>query len=263
MKKLFALLVVTLAVLTTNGQSAKKLKLVWSDEFNYRGLPDSTKWGYDVGTGDWGWGNNEQQYYTKADTHNVMVNKGVLTITAQKQKQGDKEYTSARMVTRDKAAWGHGRVEIRAKLPKGRGTWPAGWMLGANIKEVGWPLCGEVDIMEHVGYDPDTIVGSLHTTTYNHMKGTQKTQRIFAKNLTTAFHSYIVEWNDDKMDFYFDKQKYLTVVNEHKTDKEYPFNNKMYLLLDLAIGGNWGGTKGIDPDIFPSKLEIDYVRVYQ
>jgi beta-glucanase (GH16 family) len=240
-----------------------KLKLVWSDEFNYKGLPDSTKWGYDVGTGDWGWGNNEAQYYTKANLNNVVVENGVLSIIARKEKFEGKEYTSTRMVTRGKADWSFGRVEISAKLPKGRGTWPAGWMLGSNINTAGWPLCGEIDIMEHVGYDPDTIVGSVHTTTYNHQKGTQKTKRIFIKNPYTEFHTYACEWNNDKMVFLLDGMPYLTVPNEHKTDKEYPFNNPQYLLLDLAIGGNWGGTKGIDESIFPVRMEVDYVRVYQ
>ena len=150
---------------------AHKLKLVWSDEFNYKGLPDSTKWGFDVGGN--GWGNNEAQFYTKADTNNAIVGKGFLSIIARKEKYENKEYTSARMITKGKADWSFGRVDIRAKLPKGRGTWPAGWMLGSNINTVGWPQCGEVDVMEHVGYDPDTIVGSIHSTSYNHVKGTQ------------------------------------------------------------------------------------------
>jgi beta-glucanase (GH16 family) len=253
--------------MTHHGHSKKskssQMKLVWSDEFNYKGLPDSTKWGYDVGTGDWGWGNNEAQYYTKADTNNALVGNGVLSVIARKEKRGDKEYTSARMVTRGKADWNIGRVEIRAKLPKGRGTWPAGWMLGSNIKTAGWPLCGEIDIMEHVGYDPDTIVGSIHTTSYNHKIGTQKTKRIFIKNPYTEFHVYACEWNTERMVFLLDGMPYLTIPNEHKTDKEWPFGKPQYLLLNLAVGGNWGGTKGIDESIFPVKLEVDYVRVYQ
>ncbi len=236
-------------------------KLVWSDEFNYAGLPDETKWGYDVG--GQGWGNNELQYYTKADTNNVIVKNGVLSIIARKQKYENREYTSARMVTRGKADWSNGRVEFRAKLPKGRGTWPAGWMLGSNLEKVGWPLCGEIDILEHVGYDPDTIVGSIHTEAYNHVKGTQKTKRLFIKNPATEFHTYTIEWNTEKMDFLLDEQKYLTVKNEHKTTKEWPFNEPMYILLNLAVGGNWGGAKGVDENIFPTKMEVDYVRVFQ
>ena len=238
-----------------------KLKLVWSDEFNYKGLPDSTKWGFDVGGN--GWGNNEAQFYTKADTNNAIVGKGFLSIIARKEKYENKEYTSARMITKGKADWSFGRVDIRAKLPKGRGTWPAGWMLGSNINTVGWPQCGEIDIMEHVGYDPDTIVGSIHSTAYNHVKGTQKTKRIFIKNPYTEFHIYGCEWNTEKMVFLLDGMPYLTIPNEHKTEKEWPFNNPMFVILNVAVGGNWGGKKGIDESIFPVRMEVDYVRVFQ
>ena len=245
---------------TKKGKSSQ-MKLVWNDEFNYLGLPDSTKWGYDVGGN--GWGNNEAQFYTKADTNNAVVRNGFLSIIARKEKHEGKEYTSARMVTSNKKDWRFGRVEIRAKLPKGRGTWPAGWMLGSNINTVGWPQCGEVDILEHVGYDPDTIVGSIHSTAYNHIKGTQKTKRIFIKNPYTEFHVYACEWDTNKMVFFLDGTSYLTVQNEHKTEKEWPFNNPMYILLNVAVGGDWGGTKGIDESIFPVRMEVDYVRVYQ
>ncbi len=240
---------------------SSKLTLVWSDEFNYKGLPDSAKWAYDVGGN--GWGNNEAQYYTKADTNNAVVGNGILSIIARKEKHENKEYTSARMVTNGKKDWRFGRVEISAKLPKGRGTWPAGWMLGSNINTVGWPQCGEIDILEHVGYDPDTIVGSIHSTSYNHMKGTQKTKRIFIKNPYTEFHVYACEWDTNNMVFSLDGIPYLTVPNEHKTEKEWPFNNPMYILLNVAIGGNWGGKNGIDESIFPVKMEVDYVRVFQ
>jgi beta-glucanase (GH16 family) len=210
-------------------QNFKKWKLVWSDEFNQDGLPDTTKWGYD--TGGNGWGNNEAQYYTDGDSNNVFVQKGILSITARKAKKQGKEYTSARMVTRGKADFTYGRIEIRAKLPKGRGTWPAGWMLGSNLKEVGWPLCGEIDILEHVGFDPDTVVGSVHTVTYNHIKGTQKSKKIFIKNPYTEFHTYSIEWTTEKMIFLLDNIPYLTVLNEHKTEKEWPFDKPQYLLL--------------------------------
>jgi beta-glucanase (GH16 family) len=253
----------TVSTGTSKYTKNNKLKLVWSDEFDYDGLPDSTKWGYDVGTGDWGWGNNEQQFYTNGERNNVIVGNGVLSIIARKEKRGDKNYTSTRMLTRGKADWANGRIEIRAKLPKGRGTWPAGWTLGANLKEVGWPLCGEIDIMEHVGYDPDTIIGSFHSTAFNHIKGTQKTKRIGIKNPYTQFHVYSVEWNAQKMDFMLDGVVYLSVANTGKTDEEWPFNKPQYILLNLAIGGNWGGTKGIDESIFPATLQVDYVRVFQ
>ncbi len=241
--------------------NGKKWTLVWSDEFNYTGLPDTTKWGYEVGGN--GWGNNELQYYTKADTNNAMVKNGVLSITARKEKMDKKDYTSARMVTKGKADWTYGRIEIRAKLPKGRGTWPAGWTLGSNIKEAGWPLCGEIDIMEHVGYDPDTIVGSVHTKTYNHVKGTQKSKRLFIKDPYTEFHTYAIEWTAEKMDFLLDDKVYLTIINEHKTSAEWPFDKPQFILLNLAVGGNWGGKMGVDDSIFPVAMAVDYVRVFQ
>lgn len=263
----FLIIILSLSYfLSTKAQSAHQnkvspWKLVWGDEFNYSGLPDSTKWGYDVGGK--GWGNNELQFYTKADTNNAIVRNGILSIIAKKQKYENREYTSARLVTRSKADWSSGRVEIRAKLPKGRGTWPAGWMLGTNIEKVGWPLCGEIDILEHVGYDPDTIVGSIHTSAYNHVKGTHKTKRLFIENPYSEFHTYTVEWDTEKMDFLLNDLKYLTIQNEHKTTKEWPFNDPMYLLLNVAVGGNWGGAKGIDESIFPVKMEVDYVRIFQ
>ncbi|MFN3847827.1 MAG: family 16 glycosylhydrolase [Spirosomataceae bacterium] len=238
-----------------------KRKLVWSDEFNYKGLPDANKWGYDVGGG--GWGNNELQYYTEADTTNALVKNGLLTITARKKQVENRNFTSARLVTRDKAEWKYGRIEVRAKLPSGRGTWPAIWMLGNDIKTVGWPKCGEIDIMEHVGYDPDTLVGTIHTQAYNHVKGTQKSKKLFIKNPYTDFHVYAIDWTAEKMDFLLDGVVYLSITNEHKTTDEWPFDKKYYLLMNLAIGGNWGGAKGVDENIFPASMVVDYVRVYQ
>lgn len=248
--------------LVRNARFAKeKRKLVWSDEFNYTGLPDATKWGYDVGGK--GWGNNELQYYTNADTSNALVKNGVLSITARKSKFENRDYTSARLLTKGKAEWTYGRIEVRAKLPKGRGTWPAIWMLGSNIETAGWPKCGEIDIMEHVGYDPDTLVGTIHTQAYNHVKGTQKSKKIFIKNPYTEFHVYAVDWTPEKMDFLLDGYVYLSIANEHKTVNEWPFDKPEYLLLNVAVGGNWGGAKGIDESVFPAKMEVDYVRVFQ
>ena len=241
--------------------SKGKYQLVWSDEFNYTGLPDSTKWSYDVGGN--GWGNNELQYYTKADTNNSIVRNGMLKITALKQTVGNNAYTSAKLVSLGKGDWSHGKIEFRAKLPAGRGTWPAGWMLGSNIATVPWPQCGEIDVMEHVGYDPDTVVASFHSTTYNHMLGTQKTARIAIKNPYTSFHTYACEWNTKEITFLLDGKAYLNVKNENKSDKEWPFVNPFYAIVNLAIGGNWGGKMGVDPDIFPARLYFDYVRVYQ
>lgn len=233
----------------------------WSDEFNYNGMPESTKWNYDVG-GD-GWGNNELQYYTERDTMNAVVRNGLLHITARPALKEKNNFTSARLVTRGKQHFKYGKIEVSAKLPVGRGTWPAIWMLGENIQTAGWPLCGEIDIMEHVGYMPDSVFGSVHTETYNHVKGTQKTKGIYMANPSTGFHKYGIEWSEEQIIFSIDDIAYLQFSNEHKTKKEWPFDQPFYLLLNVAVGGNWGGAKGIDATVFPATMEVDYVRVYK
>ena len=149
-------------------------ELVWDEEFDYEGLPDSTKWSYDTDGNEYGWGNNEAQFYTKGRKENAWVSDGVLTITARKENMEGKKYTSARLRTKGKGDWLYGRFEIRAQVPTGKGTWPAIWMLPTDWAYGGWPASGEIDIMENVGYDPDTIVGSAHTKLYNHVMGTQK-----------------------------------------------------------------------------------------
>lgn len=239
----------------------ERRKLLWSEEFNYSGLPDATKWGYDVGGS--GWGNNELQYYTEADTNNALVKGGKLIITARKENKDGKDYTSARLVTRDKKEFLYGKIEVRAKLPAGRGTWPAIWMLGTNINKVGWPKCGEIDIMEHVGYDPGVIVGTVHSEQYNHIKGTQISGSVTLEDFSTAFHTYAVDWSKDKIDFLIDNKLYVSIPNKYDSEGEWPFNNPHYLLLNLAIGGNWGGQKGIDNSIFPVSFEVDYIRVFE
>ena len=236
-------------------------KLTWSEEFNYHGLPDSTIWNYAEG-GD-GYGNRELQYYTKADSNNAIVKNGKLFITALKQNREKNQYTSARLNTKNKAEFQYGRIEVRAKLPAGRGTWPAIWMLGKNRVEAGWPKCGEIDIMEHVGFDKDTIHGTIHTQAYNHMKGTQKGKTIFIENPYTAFHIFSIEWTPEKIDFLLDGVVYNHIVNEHLSINEWPFDQPFYLILNLAVGGDWGGQKGIDESVFPATMEVDYVRVFE
>ena len=235
-------------------------KLSWSEEFDYNGLPDSTKWSYEVG--GHGWGNNELQYYTRGLLENAEVSNGTLKIKVLPKKMENREYTSARLSTKGKADFTYGKFEIRAKLPGGRGVWPAIWMLGSNIGTVDWPESGEIDIMEHVGFDKDTIVGTVHTKAYNHVKGTQKGKKVFIKNPYTEFHLYGIEWTPEKIDFLLDNEVYYTITNEHKTTAEWPFDAPFYLLLNVAVGGNWGGQKGVDPTVFPAAMEVDYVRVY-
>ena len=238
----------------------KDWKLSWSEEFNYTGLPDSTKWSYDVG--GHGWGNNELEYYTKGSLNNAAVSDGTLKIKVIHEKKENREYTSARLHTKGKADFTYGKIEIKAKLPPGRGVWPAIWMLGSDVGKTDWPECGEIDIMEHVGFDKDTIVGTVHTKSYNHVIGTQKGKKIFITNPYSAFHLYAIEWTPEGMSFLLDNVTYYHIANEHKTTAEWPFDSPFYLLLNVAVGGNWGGQKGVDPNVFPAVMEVDYVRVY-
>ncbi len=239
---------------------AQDWKLVWSDEFDYKGLPDPAKWNYESGYVR----NQEKQYYTKHRLKNARVEDGFLVIEAHKEPFKDMEYTSASINTRYTQSWTYGRFEIRAKLPTGKGTWPAIWMLGTNLTYVGWPSCGEIDIMENVGYAPENIHANVHTKTNNHTIGTGKGNR---KEYTTPydqFYTYALEWTPEKLVFFVDDDTLFTYENDRKGDwKTWPFDKPQYLLLNLAIGGAWGGREGIDDSIFPQKYYIDYVRVYQ
>ncbi len=238
----------------------KKWRLVWSDEFNYTGLPDSTKWGYDVGGN--GWGNNEKQYYTYQQLKNVRVENGHLIIEAHKEPIGNNAYSSARLVTKGKGDWKYGRFEIKAKLPKGLGTWPAIWMLSSTTP-LKWPDDGEIDIMEHVGFNQGVIHASTHCKKYYHSIGTQKTAITTVADCSEKFHIYALEWNADSICIFVDRKKYFTMHNEYTGNDVWPFNKPFYLLLNIAVGGFWGGAKGINDTIFPQKMEIDYVRVFQ
>lgn len=236
---------------------------VWVDEFNYTGLPDASKWSYDIG-GD-GWGNAEKQYYTK-DAKNARVENGVLIIEARKEKFENNDYTSARLVTKNKGDFLYGRFEIKAKLPKGRGTWPAGWMLpteksyGANY----WPDNGEIDIIEHVGFDQDRIHGNIHTKAFNHAIKTNKGNNVVVQGVSDGFHVYACEWTPDAISIEIDGNKYFTFTKQSNYSwAEWPFDKKFHLLLNIAVGGGWGGQQGIDDTIFPQRMEVDYVRVYQ
>lgn len=235
-------------------------QLVWSDEFNYTGLPDPAKWNYDVG-GD-GWGNNEWEYYTVARKENARVENGNLVIEARKEDWEKDHYTSSRLITKGKGDWKYGRIEVRAKLPRGRGTWPAIWMLGSKTPLI-WPDDGEIDIMEHVGFDPGVIHGSIHCKKYNHVIGTQKTAVTNIPDCMDAYHDYVVEWDQDHVSISIDKNNYFDFKNEHSGYDAWPFDEPFHLLLNIAVGGNWGGAKGVDTTIFPQKMFIDWVRVYQ
>lgn len=232
--------------------------LVWSDEFDRDGAPDPAKWDYEVGAVR----NNEAQTYTRARAENARVENGSLVIEARREPMAKKDYTSASVITRGRAHVLYCRIEIRAKLPKGRGVWPALWALGANRDAGGWPRCGEIDIMEMVGFDPEVIHTTVHTDRYNHRRGTQKAARFKLPGASDGFHVYAVEWHPDRLDFVVDGVRRFTFARESDDLAVWPFSRPHYLLMNLAIGGAWGGQKGIDESIFPQRMEVDYVRVY-
>lgn len=248
------------AIMPVNSICQQPFKLVWSDEFDYTGFPDSTKWNYD--TGGHGWGNNELQYYTASRRENARVENGHLIIEARKESYQGKNYTSARMVTRGKGEWTYGKVEVRARIPKGIGTWPAIWML-SGLQPLQWPDDGEIDIMEHVGYDQGRIHGTVHTKKYNHMIGTQKSATVLSADCSDAFHIYSVIWNKERIEIAMDGKPFFTYQNEHSGYDSWPFDHPFYLLLNIAVGGDWGGQKGVDESIWPLTMEVDYVRIYQ
>ena len=246
-------------------------KLVWSDEFNKPGLPDQKKWTYEVGYIR----NNEAQYYTKDRRENGRIDGGHLIIEARKDSLSltDKSrlrkgrttanITAASLTTKGKKTLTYGKVEVRAKLPAGRGVWPAIWMLGTNIKQVGWPACGEIDIMEFVGHNPGVIHANLHTRGFNHIKGNGRGHYIKIPDASTKFHVYSMEWTKERIRCFVDGKCYFACVNDGQGVDSWPFDKSQYLILNLAIGGSWGGEKGIDEKIFPQQFLIDYVRIYE
>lgn len=255
---LAALLIGTL----TYGQDTQ-WKLTWADEFNYKGLPDETKWNYDTAGNSWKWGNNEAQWYTFRDKENAIVGNGSLKITARKEKIHDRKYSSARLTTKNKGDWKYCRVEVRAKLPSGRGTWPAIWMLPTEFKYGGWPKSGEIDIMEHVGFQPDSVLSTSHTESFNHMIGTQVGKSTYLPEATTQFNVYAMEWDENEFRSYVNGKHYFTYKNLKTGPAAWPYDQPFHLILNLAIGGGLGGQKGIDDTLFPHVFEIDYVRVYE
>ncbi|WP_372754113.1 glycoside hydrolase family 16 protein [Mariniflexile sp.] len=237
----------------------KEPQLIWSDEFNTNGAPDITKWGYDIGTGNNGWGNGEKQFYTQR-TDNVKVEDGVLKIIVKKENYQNSEYTSARLLTKGKFDFTYGRVDVKAKLPTGYGTWPAIWMLGANIDTVGWPACGEIDIMEHWGYNPTIISSATHTPSCSGGCINTSVGETTITDYNTAFHVYSLEWSENELKFFIDNVYKYSYKPSVKTNSTWPFYAPQFLILNVAIGGSWFT---IDPNFTESVMEIDYVRVYQ
>ncbi|MBN9420312.1 hypothetical protein ABS71_12935 [bacterium SCN 62-11] len=229
----------------------------WSDEFNAPGLPDPGKWSYQLG--DNGWGNQELQDYTD---RNAKVADGHLTLTARREGKG---YTSSRISSKGKGDFLYGRIVARARLPHGRGTWPAIWMLYSQEEpgRSGWPDNGEIDIMEHVGYDPGKIHCSIHSKAFNHIDHTQKTATTMVPDAEATFHDYELRWTPDWIETRIDDKPVLLFENPHQSWKEWPFDKPQHLLLNVAVGGFWGGAQGIDESIWPQSMDVDYVRVYQ
>jgi beta-glucanase (GH16 family) len=247
-------------------QPASGWKLVFSDEFDRAGAPDPSKWAYETGMIR----NHEAQLYTDDRRENARVEDDHLIIEARREDtpvpnhSGQvARYTAASLTTQGHAAWRYGRVEVRAKIPVGVGNWPAIWMLPDRIGKVPWPACGEIDIMENVGFDPHRIHQSIHTQAYNHTKNTQKSAITPVQKVDADFHVYAMEWTPEEMTMSIDGTEQFRFANEHKTEAEWPFDHPFHLKLNLAVGGDWGGQKGIDESAFPSRFLVDYVRVYQ
>ncbi len=260
------LLVLGLGSSALSTSDSNQWRLVWADEFDYNGLPDPAKWGYDVG--GHGWGNKELQYYTERRKENARVEKGLLIIEARRDSWEGHQYTSARLVSKGKGDWAYGRFEVKAKLPSGRGTWPAIWMLPTGWEYGSWPSSGEIDIMEHVGYEPDVVHASVHTKAYHHSIKTQKSARIDVPTARSGFNVYAVEWTPEEIRGYVNQQHYFTFKNERLTNpaadyRQWPFDKPFHFLLNIAVGGTWGGAEGVDERVWPQRMEVDYVRVYQ
>jgi len=261
MAKTFALLFLTclLSVLSTSEAWTQ----IWADEFNGSGLPDAGKWSFDVGTGSGGWGNNELQYYTNRRAENARMEGGRLIIEARREDMGGMRYTSARMTSKGRGDWTYGRVEVRAKLPTGRGTWPAIWMLPTGNAYGAWPNSGEIDIMEHVGFDQNKVHQTLHTQRQNGGNGKQATVITTVPSASSGFNVYAVEWEETVIRMYINNQLRVTWNRPSTEWQAWPFNRPFHILLNVAVGGSWGGQQGVDDAAFPARLEIDYVRVFR
>ena len=239
---------------------------MWSDEFNGEGLPDTSKWNFNIG--NWGWGNNELQYYTENETKNVRQENGNLIIEAHKN-SNDEGWTSARLTTQGKETFLYGRVEFRAKVPSGRGTWAAGWFLGDDyVDEVSWPYCGEIDVLECVGFEIDDLTGNglnhatCHTRSYYFKQGNQIGSDIEVENMQNQFHVYAMEWYPSEIKAFVDGVHYYT-YDKNANELEWPFQKPQNIVINLAIGGGWGGAKGIDSTYTNHQYILDYIRVYQ
>lgn len=242
-------------------QSIPGRTLLWSDEFDQTDgtAPDPSKWSYDIGGG--GWGNNELQYYTNR-TDNVRVEAGQLVIEAKAENYGGRNYTSGRLLTKGKASWTYGRMEARIKIPKGKGIWPAFWLLGANVDTAHWPDCGEIDIMENIGSEPSTLHGTLHGPGYSGAAGITGDYHFTGGALSDDYHIYAIEWEESRISWFIDGQQYFSLTSGNlPAGRSWIFSQPQFLLLNLAVGGNWPGNPNATT-VFPQRMSVDYVRVY-
>jgi len=230
----------------------KTLAVVWSEEFNVDGAPDPAVWGYD--TGGNGWGNHELEYYTNR-TDNVLVSGGTLKIMAKREDYMGSSFTSARLLSLNKFSFKYGKLEIKAKLPAGVGTWPAIWVMGDDIATNSWPACGEIDIMEHRGKELNKIFGTVHYP--NHSGANSIGGTTVISNATTEFHRYAIDWSAASVKFMVDDITYFTFAN----DGSLPFNHKFFIILNIAMGGDFAGS--VDSSINNATMEIDYIRLYK
>ena len=244
--------------------SQAQWKMVWNDEFTQPDgtQPDAAKWDFDLGTGSSGWGNNELECYTDR-TNNVRIEGGQLIIEAQKEHFGKSEYTSGRLLTRVKSSWTYGRFEARIKIPSGHGIWPAFWMMGTNLNQVNWPNCGEIDIMENIGKEPNIIHGTIHGPGYSGDKGIGGPYQLpSGAAFADDFHIYAMEWTTNTISWFVDSKQYFK-INAANIPKgsEWVYTKPEFILINLAIGGNWPGYPD-NTTVFPQRMVVDYVRVY-
>lgn len=237
-----------------------KTNLVKSEEFNTDGAPDPSMWSFNIGTGSNGWGNSELQYYTDRP-QNIKVENGVLKITARREQYMGSSYTSARIISKVKYEKKYGRIEARIKLPRGKGLWPAFWMLGANSDTEIWPQCGEIDIMEYLGNSPTKIFGTVHGPGYSGGESISKNFYLSNSRFDTDFHIFGIEWDENRVNFYVDDFLYHSVTPED-VPGEWVFNQPFYLILNVAVGGNLPGSPNSETP-FPQEMLVDYIRVYE
>ncbi|MGB1217961.1 MAG: glycoside hydrolase family 16 protein, partial [Saprospiraceae bacterium] len=237
------------------------MTLVWSDEFDENAL-NSNNWTQEIGNGDNGWGNNELQYYKPDNTY--FASSDYLIIEAKEESESGFDYTSSRMITEGKQEFQYGRIDIRASLPEGQGLWPALWMLGSNFRTSGWPVCGEIDIMEQVGFQPNIVHGTVHYGSSFAQRGSKSAFRTSpsGNEYSESFHVFSLVWEEDHIEILVDDVKYLDVVPTDLGGQAWPYNQSFFFIFNVAIGGQWPG----NPDastVFPQRMIVDYVRVFQ